>query len=369
MRVFSDDVREAILKDIFRGFDYMGISSVIREKEVKKLVKLDFQTYSSAIHGKILEYINGKYDVQMDLLPRVSTMIDEYWIYHHNIHFMIDIDDFEEVPNEDFSHLTDGSFPTDIDILVDFKYKGVSFSCTLLHTTYAIRNEETGEEYQGFGVHIAREITKDGGYKASSVLLFPEYSTKRMYNTGLNTFCMKCDRKCAVCKGVSTVTDLDERLNNIPHCREVYIVPKARQCNGTCDSSYTGFNDLTFNDLVQYIMFALNQYLGRKVQRVETIERKKIPQVKMEFTEDVDGATFNKEFSTSYTDHRFITIRDTIRYERRHGSKHSHHSSPCEHYRRGTIRHYKNGKTVEIKGTVVNKGKQSNTIYKVKEVQ
>lgn len=41
-----------------------------------------------------------------------------------------------------------------------------------------------------------------------------------------------------------------------------------------------------------------------------------------------------------------------------------HHASPREHYRRGTIRHYKNDKTVEISGTIVNKGVKQ-VVYKV----
>lgn len=366
--VWSDKFKEMLLNNIVNGMKLVGLNGVLRRKELQELVREDFDTYNATIHSRIMAYIDkSPSNVDFNYLPRLSTMIEEYWTYNHNLHFLINIDDFSEVPDVDFTMLTDGTLPEDLDIIVDFEYRGEKFCCSLLHTTYGIK-EDSGVEHIGFGLHMARK-NKDYGYSASSVLLYPTYSTKKVYNNACNTFCEECRSKCAVCKGVSVKLNqaVYDNLVGVLPPSDVYIVPRARQCNGTCASSQTGFNDLTFNDISKYIMFAINQYFSRKVQRVETIKRDRVPQVKMEMQEEVPVDVLNKELATNYESHRFITIRDAIRYERKHGSKHSHHSSPCTHYRRGTVRHYKNGKVVQVKGSVVNADKNKDIIYKVKE--
>jgi len=60
----------------------------------------------------------------------------------------------------------------------------------------------------------------------------------------------------------------------------------------------------------------------------------------------------NKYFSILSVVDRYINIKYISNQEH----KHRFHKSPKEHYRKPTIRHYKNGKTILIKGFIVNKG-------------
>lgn len=59
-----------------------------------------------------------------------------------------------------------------------------------------------------------------------------------------------------------------------------------------------------------------------------------------------------KDFSIIDTTNNFIKIKYTSNLN----GKHSSHKSPIEHDRRETIRHYKNGKVVPVKSSVVNRG-------------
>lgn len=64
-----------------------------------------------------------------------------------------------------------------------------------------------------------------------------------------------------------------------------------------------------------------------------------------------------------------VTIRDSANYiatMRAHGWKVKNRLSPCEHHRRGHLRHLKNGKIVYVRGSIVNKG-HAKPIYKIKD--
>ena len=60
----------------------------------------------------------------------------------------------------------------------------------------------------------------------------------------------------------------------------------------------------------------------------------------------------NKSFSIIDTASNFIKIK----YVSNKNNKHDFHKSPREHHRKPTIRHCANGKTVQVKGSIVNRG-------------
>lgn len=367
-KIWSDEFKELLLNRILDGLSDAGCGRAVKRNDFINSVSKPFKEYNTYINGKILEYLeNSKIGgLDLQLLSVISTMIDEYWVYHHNLHFMLNIDDFDDVPNPDYSVLE--KVPEDLDIILDISYKGTDFCCSMVHTDFWMLDKITGNKHNAWGIHLSRK-SPVYGYKTSGVLYFPTFSTSKIFNSGISNTCLNCNR-CSSCSNLELIfNDYIEEGTFNDKAKDIYIIPRAKQCNGVCIGAETGFTDLAFNDIVKYIVFALNQYFNRKVQRQDTIRKKRIPQVKVEFNEDISVSDFNKEFGTNYESHRFVTIRDSIRYERRHGSKHSHHSSPCTHYRRGTIRHYKNGKTVEIKGTMVNANKDNNTnvVYRVKE--
>lgn len=76
-----------------------------------------------------------------------------------------------------------------------------------------------------------------------------------------------------------------------------------------------------------------------------------------------------QETSKSTTTFKEITIRESADYiakMRSHGWKVKNRLSPCEHRRREHTRHLKNGKIVNVRGSIVNKG-NIKAIYKIKD--
>lgn len=60
----------------------------------------------------------------------------------------------------------------------------------------------------------------------------------------------------------------------------------------------------------------------------------------------------------------YIKMSDMIkeRTGHREGTPHSSHASPCEHTRRATMRHLKDGRIVPVRGSVVNAGKGNKAV-------
>lgn len=69
------------------------------------------------------------------------------------------------------------------------------------------------------------------------------------------------------------------------------------------------------------------------------------------------------------TDSREVPLllyaKNESEYRARTGTKHASHASPREHIRREHVRHLKSGKTVVVRGSIVNKGREK-TIYQIK---
>lgn len=127
--------------------------------------------------------------------------------------------------------------------------------------------------------------------------------------------------------------------NKVIGCGKYYGVRLSRMLEYASLNEWWRYAVLSYECLEQY---------GRKVER----QRQKLED------SSAAGTTAKQSSKSRASRNKFSSL---IKYvyrgdPLRTGTKHSSHASPCEHIRKGYVRHYKNGKTVVIKPTVVNKG-------------
>ena len=117
----------------------------------------------------------------------------------------------------------------------------------------------------------------------------------------------------------------------------------------------------TLEELMNVCFYAIGMYNNRRKRKIDTTEENGIL-LKPKTIQKKHEARNQKSKIT------FVSLKEYNRVERRIKREYQGgtHSSPVEHERRSHLRHYKNGKVVEVRSTIVNKGKgEGNKVYKV----
>lgn len=170
-------------------------------------------------------------------------------------------------------------------------------------------------------------------------------------------------RLCSAC-GRCMIKEFPIVNKNGDRYNPTFIVCSKRgRDSGVCDIKETIEvpTKRTIDEILDTCFYALSLYNNRRKRVTDTSEENGVL-LKPKTQHKIHEAKEQKSETT------FVTLKEYNRIERRIKREYQGgtHSSPVEHERRSHLRHYKNGKVVEVRSTVVNKGKGSNDkVYKV----
>jgi hypothetical protein len=296
-----------------------------------------------------------------------EALIDNWWSYMNALHFdVVDINVGSK--SKDYERLMD----LKRDLIITFKVEGVSYCVTILKredsdrewvkgiriekatavSIYSDRNLEP-EDYilrNNSLEEVLKILVKFEEEQLKKVLGDVDYSAFFVNNVN-SIYINREDIGKTLCK--PKICGFLSKGKEIFGCECCYMTERKKE-HCTCYK-----NSVTIEKIKDIALYCLEQY-GAQTNRIEFVEEGYRGNSGDAKVGDKGKIENKKEIPFSYG-----RIPSIIRVHKRSISRGGHHNSPVEHERRGHLRHYKNGKVVEVKGSVINKGSERKRIYKV----
>ena len=375
-RMISEDIFKEMTKDISLISDITGMSKGDIERFIST-PQIDSDKFSDklkAISAELkLRYINDMHNGFKSGYSEIdyTNTIDSLDVMHTiktALHFVVNVDKLKrsDVVMDDevdvISKLNDFE-----DILIDFR-DSAGYASTFRISKCRYKLEIGDKLYTTFNCSFTvRNNNVNPPFNTMEFKLIPE-KYPRIY-ISKNETCNKCN-KCST----KTYKLVEDGLRNdieLCMCRESVRI------NHICDvdrqtklssavvktNEIFGFS-LTMDFLCYYAVHCLKVYLSRNKIKVNRLDDTGVRMgIKQHEKKDVHEGNDSVHI---------VSISEYSSYERREKKEWQggHHNSPVTHYRRGCIRHYKNGKVVEVRPTIVNENnavKSSGIAYEVKE--
>lgn len=317
---------EEVFNEMYEEIGYMSKEIGLSEDAIKDMV----YTLSDSM---LSEYMETHVKMSTDIREiEVYNAIDNMHSYINSVKFLIEDDAFCHTGNvEDLL-----KYPLE-DAIFDFS-SGM-YHCRLSKCRYTL----DGSKEAVFKLTILVKLSNVKVYTCDMCFILsklPRYFVIKMgRDSNINEACHSCG-KC----NISRCT-----VDNMPW--NTLIFGKLKRESGNCKMN-ADIKRLTGHDideLFNVCIYALSSYVNR-ARRSKV--NKQLSGVKVSHKKH--------EPKSKSSNSNYITIKDYVAYERSE-YKGGHHSSPVKHNRRGHLRHYKNGKIVEVKPCVVNKDKKDST--------
>lgn len=323
--------KEEVLRLIYEGTDD-EIKDIVYE--VEDMVKSEYLTASKPRMKYLQELTNASssLDVQHSFATALHFCLTEKAFGHEG-----NASELIKIPNED--------------ILFDFRKR--NYTIRISKNRYLL---EVGNKfypsYKGTltvdSSCLSKEYFSSNSYCGSIQFDFVLEKMPRLF-LDIGKDCINCGR----CKTLNLM--LSE--NNLVSPKPVLLCGKKNRVNSDCAVYHTVklCTGYTLDELLNACFYALEVYNNRSKRKIDRSLNNGIT---------IKHSTHTVRDYNSSND--FISIKEYRTYENRQKREYQggHHSSPKEHYRKGYLRHYKSGKIVEVKPTVVNKGKEK-SVYKL----
>lgn len=341
--MFSDELMIMMAKDNKRVQDIVGISEerlnyLISECSDEQL-SVEMEGYYSRLNNLVFEDESDKEFEKAQILADALRSIDVQHSFHSGVRFKLS----DKVIGKPYTVYDLGKLGRE-DAIFDIH------DCVVRISKQRYKLDITGTKRTIYEAYIS---FKD--YSVSSKCRSMQFQFSLDKYPRLFSEIDFCKSKCSMCSK-KTFQLYDRGIQAPYNCS---LCGKSMRRDSRCEVSMvcyemTGFS---LDELLGACFYAIGVYVNRRKRATDK--------------ESSNGVHVCQKVhevnSKGLAESKLLTIKEYNSYERRERAayKGGHHSSPVEHERSGYLRHYKNGKVVEIKPTTVNKGK-SKAIYEVK---
>ena len=360
--MISEELRNVLVNTLNKSYKEFGI-----RRDIKQLAKLDYEDFLKATQVD-LNSIASKARNEKELMETINFMetltISEqnYYILENSIKMIVDLDKIDKSwkPNDAFFKNLDNSVVEDFTI--DFiGKKDITFCVKCVKMESEIQEDDNSYSRRSISISM---LKKDGMiHTVDYQIISGKYPRVYIADIDYSRLC----KGCTICREVTFTEKCETTIRDIRvHDNTYYQVPKNLRRLGSNCKIQNGYNlQYDIDDIIYATLYAINKFISRKtiVKNSDKYNKKLDEQVRVAVPVKSES---NKNNNNKNSNVRYVTLKDHVVYEKKTGYKpHTHHKSPCEHYRRETVRKLKSGKTVPVKGSVVNKGKGNNVVYKV----
>lgn len=348
--------------------------------KVKSMTDLEFDDFIQNRRSMVKQFDITKMIEQgisekeiAEYAERIQQIIERLWLFNNSLIFIMDIDKVRKLPRitkEDVSNINFDAITNSIITFSRKEAEGTKYLPLYLDyfdTDYLKAAADSREPIYRFRVHGGNVESKSYDVIERYNLAFVTSKLPTVFREGNNETLTNI---CELCKECNKRHFESEYTFDIPY-RGLEQTPVChlsgrRQSECNCFS----YKELGAGDALAVIAYISKVYENRKrlinKSAVDIAEYRNKGKVRLMCNSKIVEETDNEQYRiVSLIEYTRQEELGTGKYSIRSNINHRNHSSPVEHIRKSHFRHYKSGKVVEVKQTVINKGKGTQTIYKV----